>query len=231
MLLHQRLSMSNQQFVKNTNTPPKDSPLWQVGEGWKRSAKGNDYTKLAQITDVDLGVALCKQIEATRKEPIEYVKHFFVPNQAQDGNLLVYAFQDLKSAESKAKYEKAGTVPAELDFRVEGQIEEVTTRGENQNQLTTTTTTSQQLPTQISGTATSGTIKSKPVTTGRTIEVVTDVTPIKVGDISAIGEAEQRGLYVLPIIHVGNNRFCFENKDGDYILLYGRIISVKVGDN
>lgn len=226
MLLHQWLSMSNQTFVKNTNTPPKSSPLWTVGEGWKTSKNGNDYTKLAQITDVDLGVALCKQIEATRKEPIEYVKHYFVPNQAQDGNFLVYAFQDLKSAEGKAKYEKAGTVPAELDFRVEGQIEEVTTRGEDQNQV------SKQLPIQTSNTAASSTIETtKPKTTGRTIEVVTDVTPIKVGDISAIGEAEQRGLYVLPIIHVGNNRFCFENKDGDYILLYGRIINVKVGDN
>lgn len=219
------VGMSNQTFVKNTNTPPNNSPLWTVGEGWKRSAKGNDYTKLAQITDTDLGVELCKQIEATRKEPIEYIKHYFVPNQAQDGNFLVYAFQDLKSAENKAKYEKAGTVPAELDFRSE--LEEVTTRGEDQNQ------TIQQLPVQQSNTATSSTVEtySKPKTTGRTIDVVSDVTPIRWDDIAAIGEAEQRGLYVLPIIHVGNNRFCFENKDGELILLYGRIISVKVGDN
>ena len=214
------VGMSNQTFVKNTNTPPKNSPLWTVGEGWKTSKNGNDYTKLAQITDTDLGVELCKQIEATRKEPIEYIKHYFVPNQAQDGNFLVYAFQDLKSAESKAKYEKAGTVPAELDFRSE--LEEVTTRGEDQNQTI-----------QQSNTTPSSTVEtySKPKTTGRTIDVVSDVTPIRWDDIAAIGEAEQRGLYVLPIIHVGNNRFCFENKDGELILLYGRIISVKVGDN
>ena len=214
------VGMSNQTFVKNTNTPPKNSPLWTVGEGWKTSKNGNDYTKLAQITDTDLGVELCKQIEATRKEPIEYIKHYFVPNQAQDGNFLVYAFQDLKSAESKAKYEKAGTVPAELDFRSE--LEEVTTRGEDQNQTI-----------QQSNTTPSSTVEtySKPKTTGRTIDVVSDVTPIRWDDIAAIGEAEQRGLYVLPIIHVGNNRFCFENKNGELILLYGRIISVKVGDN
>ena len=194
-----------------------------MGEGWKTSKNGNDYTKLAQITDVELGVALCKQIEATRKEPIEYVKHYFVPNQAQDGNFLVYVFQDLKSAENKAKYEKVGKVPAELDFRDEF------TRGEEQNQQTTT----QQLPIQTSNTTASSTVETsaKPKTTGRTIEVVSDVTPIRWDDVAAIGEAEQRGLYVLPIIHVGNNRFCFENKDGDLILLYGRIINVKVGDN
>ena len=213
---------SNQQFVKNTNTPAKNSPLWTVGEGWKTSKNGNDYTKLAQITDTDLGVELCKQIEATRKEPIEFKKHFFVPNQAQDGNFLVYAFQDLKSAENKAKYEKAGTVPAELDFRDEF------TRGEEQN--VPTLETGLRSP-QQSNTAASSTLESKPKTTGRTIEVVSDVTPIRWDDVAAIGEAEQRGLYVLPIIHVGNNRFCFENKDGDLILLYGRIISVKVGDN
>ena len=195
--------MSNQTFVKNTNTPPKSSPLWTVGEGWKTSKNGNDYTKLAQITDTDLGVELCKQIEVSRKEPIEYVKHFFVPNQAQDGNFLVYAFQDLKSAENKAKYEKVGKVPAELDFRDEF------TRGENQNQIT-----NEQLPIQQSNTTTTNTIETKPKTTGRTIEVVSDVTPIRWDDVAAIGEAEQRGLYVLPIIHVGNNRFCFENKDG-----------------
>src|SRR6188768_1508662 len=145
---------SNQTFVKNTNTPPKNSPLWTVGEGWKTSKNGNDYTKLAQITDTDLGVELCKQIEATRKEPIEYIKHYFVPNQAQDGNFLVYAFQDLKSAESKAKYEKAGTVPAELDFRSE--LGEVTTRGEDQNQTI-----------QQSNTTASSTVEtySKPKTT------------------------------------------------------------------
>ena len=215
------VGMSNQTFVKNTNTPPKNSQLWTVGEGWKTSKNGNDYTKLAQITDIDLGVGLCKQIEASRKEPIEFKNHFFVPNQAQDGNFLVYAFQDLKSAENKAKYEKVGKVPAELDFRDEF------TRGEEQNQ------TSQQLPIQTSNTTASSTVETsaKPKTTGRTIEVVSDVTPIRWDDVAAIGEAEQRGLYVLPIIHVGNNRFCFENKDGDLILLYGRIINVKVGDN
>ena len=85
---------------------------------------------------------------------------------------------------------------------------------------------------QASNTSASSTVTTqKPQVVQKTIDVVTDVTPIKVGDISAIGEAEQRGLYVLPIIHVGNNRFCFENKEGDYILLYGRIISVKVADN
>jgi hypothetical protein len=216
---------SSQKFVKNTNTPPRDSPLWNVGEGWKRSEKGNDYTSLGEISDVQLGIALCKQFRASKKEPIKYVEHFFVPSYSQNGKFLIYAFPDQNSAEKKAKWEKPIEVPAELDFEVET---EVTTRGEDQNQK-------QQLPVQQSNTAaTSNTIQThyeKPQTVPETIRTVTDVTPIRVGDISAIGEAEQQGLYVLPIINVGNNRFCFENKDGDLILLYGRIINVKVGDN
>ena len=218
--------MSNQKFVKNTNTPPQDSPLWTVGEGWKRSEKGNDYTSLGQITDTELGVELCKQLEASRKEPIEYIKYFFVPSVSQNNKFLVYAFQDLKSAENKAKWEKPVVVPTDLDFRDEF------TRGENQNQ----TTVNEQLPVQTSNTAASSTIQtySKPQTVQKTIDVISDPTIIKVGDIAAIGEAEQRGLYCLPIIHTGNNRICFQSKDENdhnFYMLYGRIISVKVGDN
>lgn len=219
---------SKQQFVKNTNTPPTNSPLWTVGEGWKRSAKGNDYTKLAQITDVDLGVALCKQIEATRKEPIEYVKHFFVPNQAQDGNFLVYAFEDLKSAENKAKYEKAGTVPKELDFRPEQIEEEITTRGEDQNQTT------QQLAPQQSNTVAFGAIEThreKPKTVERTIEVVDEVIPIAWNDAMAIEKAKERGLYILPVDKVGAINFNFVGADDTRTFLFGKIINVKVGDN
>ncbi len=214
---------TNQKFVKNTNTPPQDSILWSLGEGWKRSEKGNDYTTLIQISDTDLGVELCKQIEATRKEPIEYKKQYFVPSVSQNGKFLVYAFSDLKSAENKAKWEKPVSVPADLDFRDEF------TRGEEQNQI------NEQLPIQASNTAASSTVQySKPQTVQKTIDVISDPTIIKVGDIAAIGEAEQRGLYCLPVIHTGNNRICFQSKeenDNNFYMLYGRIISVKVGDN
>jgi hypothetical protein len=228
-MLTDEIDMSNQKFVKNTNTPPRDSPLWNVGQGWKRSEKGNDYTNLGEITNVELGAVLCDQFEAEVTQPIDHVNHFFVPSYSQNGKFLIYAFPDQNSAEKKAKWEKPVKVPEALDFREK--TEEVTTRGENQNQ----TTMNEQLPVQQSNTAASSTVETaKPKPTGRTIEVIRDETIIKVGDIAAIGEAEQRGLYCLPIIHVGNNRLCFQSKDENdhnFYMLYGRIINVKIGDN
>jgi len=216
---------TNQKFVKNTNTPPKDSPLWKVGEGWKRSEKGNDYTNLGEISHMELGVVLCEQFEAENTEPIEYVNHFFVPSYSQNGKFLIYAFPDKNSAEKKAKWEKPVKVPAELDFRERG-IEEVTTRGEEQNQQ-------QQLPIQASNTTASSTIEtySKPQTVGRTIDVVKDVEEIEAGDLPSIETAEQQGKYILPVDKVGKENFYFINEKGQRAFLYGRIISVKVGDN
>jgi hypothetical protein len=215
------------QFVKNTNTPPRESSLWSVGEGWKRSEKGNDYTSLSQITNTQLGAELCNQFEASKKEPIAYVNHFFVPSYSQNGKFLIYAFPDQVSAEKKAKWEKPVTVPADLDFRERGS-------GQGQEQEQPLKIAEQAFGTQQSNTAAASTVISKPpqvIHSQKTVQVVTDVTPVKCGDISTIGELEQRGLYVLPIIHVGNNRFCFEDKEGNYILLYGRIINVKIDDN
>ena len=217
--------MSNQQFVKSPPTPA-DSELWKIGIKWRRSQTKNvDYTELDNImtkhSDIDIQSlleALDQQLAGKLKESIDYVNHLLVASYTPDGKTFVYgSTRDRKEeAEKKASF-NTGKVP-------EGGVQ---TQQKQQ----------QQLPI---GRPTSGVLKSSPavvteqpkeVRYQRTIEVVTDVTPVKVGDISAIGEAEQRGLYVLPIIHVGNQRFCFEDKNGDYILLYGRIIKVEVGDN
>jgi hypothetical protein len=214
------------QYVKNTNTPPEESELWAVGEGWKISAKGKTYTNLSKIkrderhpdNEInDLYNVLIDQLDGRVTEPVDYADHYFVAGTSVDGAELVYAFEknDLDGANRQVKYSKqSGTVP--------------TTKPQQQQQ-TFKPQVSNTSATPASNTVT--TPQQKPQVVQKTIDIVTDVTPIKVGDISAIGEAEQRGLYVLPIIHVGNNRFCFENKEGDYILLYGRIISVKVADN
>lgn len=210
--------MSNQQFVKSPPTPA-DSELWKIGIKWRRSQTKNvDYTELDNImtkhSDIDIPALLEQlnlQLDGKIKESIDYVGHLLVASYTPDGKTFVYGYTpDRKEeAEKKASFNN-GVVPEGVKSQ--------------QQQLTV-------------GKPTSGVLKSTPTTTTplstvqRTIEVVTDVTPVKVGDISAIGEAEQRGLYVLPIIHVGNNRFCFEDKNGDYILLYGRVITVKTSDN
>lgn len=217
--------MSNQQFVKSPPTPA-DSELWKIGTKWRRSQTKNvDYTELDNImtkhSDIDIQSlleALDQQLAGELKESIDYVNHLLVASYTPDGKTFVYGYtrDRREEAEKKASF-NTGKVP-EGGGGVQTQQKQ------------------QQLPV---GRPISGVLKSSPVvvteqktqTYQRTIEVVTDVTPVKIGDISAIGEAEQRGLYVLPIIHVGNQRFCFEDKNGDYILLYGRIIKVEVGDN
>jgi hypothetical protein len=220
------------QFVKNTNSPDSSSELWTVAEGWKISAKsGKIYTNLDKVfknevnpesEDNDFYNALIDQLDGKVTEPIDFCGYYFVAGASQDGTELVYAFEksNLDGANKQVKYShqqggsNSGSVPKTQPSKPQQQQQ-----------------TFKSQP-QASNTSASSTVNTqKPQVVQKTIDVVTDVTPIKVGDISAIGEAEQRGLYVLPIIHVGNNRFCFENSEGDYILLYGRIISVKVADN
>ena len=222
--------MSNQQFAKNTNAPAPESELWTIADGWKISAKsGKIYTNLDKVYTVDensegaetsnaLYNALLDQLSGRVKEPIDYVGHYIVAGKSQDGTELVYAFykNQLQDAEKQVKYSASsgfsGTVPKAQPKP-------------QQQRLGATMPTINRPVEQMKNT-------TPPLSTvQRTIEVVKDVIPIPWDNAMEIAKAEERGLYVLPVAHVGKENFFFENKDGDRCFLYGRIINVKVGDN
>lgn len=207
--------MSNIQFTKNTNVPEKRSPLWKVGNDWKISGKtGIAYQKLDDITDIDLGVALCEQYEKEQKEEISYMDHFFVGSVSQDGNFLVYAFKkdEQSKAQNKLKYEKPTKVPTELDFREsgDGSVQEGGEVEQEEEQVEKPIKTTPKIePQRIMG---------------RRIEVVEDMVAVEWNDAQQIEELKKQGLYQLPIINVGNNRLFFEDNQGKYLVLYGRIV-------
>ena len=226
---------SKQQFVKNTNAPPEESELWSVAGGWKISGSGKTYTDLEEVyrnevnpesEDNDFYNTLIQQLVGVVKEPIDYIGYYFVASVAQDlKKELVYAYtkDNLELANKQVRYSFNIDSVRNKDGPVaEGMVEQQ--QGQTQFK-----------PQSTSGPAASSTVQySKPQTVPETIKTITDVTIIRVGDISAIGEAEQAGLYCLPIIHTGNNRLCFQSKDENdhnFYMLYGRIINVKIGDN
>lgn len=233
-------SSNKQQFVKNTNAPPAESELWSVAGGWKISGSGKTYTDLEEVyrnkvnpksEDNDFYNTLVEQLVGVVKEPIDYIGYYFVASVAQDlKKELVYAYKknELELANKQVKYSfnpdsvrnKDGPVP-------EGMIDQQQQQ-KQQQQLGQT----QFKPQSTSGPATSSTIQTtKPTVVQRTLEVVTDVTPIEWNDAPAIEDAQNRGLYILPVDKVGAINFNFEGKDGVRTFLYGRIINVKIGDN
>lgn len=233
---------AKQQFVKNTNAPPAESELWTIADGWKISGSGKTYTDLEEVyrnkvdpksTDNDFYNTLVEQLVGVVKEPIDYIGYYFVASVAQDlKKELVYAYKknELELANKQAKYSFNPDSVRNKDGPVtEGSV------GQKQQQQQLGQT--QFKPQSSSGPTASNTIQTsvaKPTVVQETIKTITDVTIVRVGDISAIGEAEQAGLYCLPIIHTGNNRLCFQSKDENdhnFYMLYGRIINVKVGDN
>jgi hypothetical protein len=225
-------SSNKQQFVKNTNAPPAESELWSVAGGWKISGSGKTYTDLEEVyrnevnpesEDNDFYNTLIEQLLGKVTEPIDYIGYYFVASVAQDlKKELVYAYKknELELANKQVKY----SFNAESVRNKGGSSVPKGPVAQGQTQFK---------PQSTSGPAASSTVQtttSKPTVVQETLKVPTDVTIIKVGDVNKIGEAEQNGLYVLPVLHVGNNRFCFE-RDGEFYLLYGRIISVKISDN
>lgn len=115
--------MPNQQFVKNTNVPPRDSLLWLVGSNWKISGSTNiPYCPMEDLIDDDLYTTALAEIakkEIEKREVIQYeiVKmndegnqvlesgvFFFYPSDF-NGNkkYSLFAFEAQKDAEDKKK--------------------------------------------------------------------------------------------------------------------------------
>jgi len=224
---------SKQQFVKNTNAPPEESELWSVAGGWKISGSGKTYTDLEEVyrnevnpesEDNDFYNTLIEQLTGKVTEPIDYIGYYFVASVAQDlKKELVYAYKknELELANKQVKY----SFNADSARNKGGSSVPKGPVAQGQTQFKTHPPSS--------APAVSATVQatSKPTVVQRTIEVVKDVRPIAWDNAMEIERAEKDGLYILPIIHVGNNRFCFENSNGELTLLYGRIINVKIGDN
>lgn len=73
--------MSNQ-FVKNTDAPSQDSPLWKFADDWKVSGKtGQAYASLPGVErqDTYLHENLSALIKSGTIDDIEYQSYFFVP--------------------------------------------------------------------------------------------------------------------------------------------------------
>lgn len=63
-------NQNQQKFAKNLNTPPKDSPLWLVGDAWKRSnSTGQDYCPINNIIDDELLVVARKESRKPVSDP------------------------------------------------------------------------------------------------------------------------------------------------------------------
>lgn len=107
-----------QRFVKNTSTPPTDSPLWLVGDGWKRSTKTNtDYCPIGNIIDDQLLVA-CRQESRKTVQERDYIQYnieaenedgtidefpyfFYVTDFNGNGKFSAFAYEKEQDAQNK----------------------------------------------------------------------------------------------------------------------------------
>lgn len=203
----------NQMFVKNTNTPPEESELWSIGEGWKISAKGKTYTNLDKIYKVpdkhpnaaELNAfpkSLVDQLTGRIKDVVDYIGYYFVASTSTDGTELVYAFEktDLDGAKKQVKY------------------------AFNPNRGSTVTEEKTQSPAPRQ----TAEVESAPSVIKQTITVPFDRRPIAWNDFPAIEQAEEEGLIPLPVVHTGAENWGKIGKDGHEMFWWGRLRIVEI---
>lgn len=221
------------QFVKNTNKPLPDSELWTVADGWRISGQtGIAYTNLNEIyTDAENEDAMAnifyntlkEQLAGKAKQSIEYVGHYMVASYTKDGKgPFVYAFPPNRKdeAEKKASYNN-GTVP--------------TVQSQQQTQQPFQQKTQQSFRPQQSNTATSSTVQiplqqnNKPSLSKKEIVIPTNMISIAEDDEEGIIKAEEKGLYCLPVMHVGSDHFHYIHEvTGKRTYIYGKLKTVEI---
>lgn len=215
------MSSNQQQFSKNTNVPPQDSILWQLGDGWKISQQtGIAYTALKNIDHDDLRSGLKNQ--TTSKELIQIGDYYFVCKPFQDGTLAAYAYP----LTEKAKAEK------DLGYAVKGRLaldagnantapkqQSLTTNGTVPNVAPNTGIAPKSPP--LLGVNTNGKLS-------QVIEVPYDLQPIEWNDAMSIASAMEQGLIPLPVKYVGVENWGFTGENGIRTFWYGRIKLVRI---
>ena len=215
------------QFQKSPPTPA-DSELWKIGKKWRTSAKGIDYTELDNImsTDPEIEIeslleAFDEQLAGKVSESIQYVGHYLVASHTQDGKTFVYGYPLNKKdeAEKKASY-NTGRVTTVQQQRPRQQPQNVAQQIFNPQQSNTAASSTLQIPLQQN---------NKPTFTKSTIEVPFNMRPIAWDDSDTIKDAEQQGLYPLPVKHVGVENFGFIGEEsGKRMFWWGKIKLVEM---
>lgn len=212
--------MSEQkQFVKNTNAPPAESVLWQIGEEWKiASGTGNIYTAFKNLTNEDVRKALKEQ--KVKKELVQIGDYYLVCKSFEKGGLSCYAYE--LPQKEKAEKEMGFAIKALLAMDAAN-----TNNSTPQQQLTTVTAA---VPVGVKPTttpSTQATINTS-VKLSQTIEVPYDLQPIEWDDAMAIESALESGLMPLPVKFVGVENWGFKGDSGKRTFWYGRIKLVRV---
>jgi hypothetical protein len=208
--------MSEQkQFVKNTNAPPSDSVLWQIGEDWKiATGTCNIYTAFKNLTNEDVRKALKEQ--KVKKELVQIGDYYLVCKAFQKGDLSCYAY-DL-TQKDKAEKEMGFAIKALLAL-------DAANANVSQQQLTATVPAQTKPTTAPTMQASVQTVNNK---LSQTIEVSYDHEPIEWDDAMGIESAIQDGKIPLPVKYVGVENWGFEGKDGKRTFWYGRIKLIRV---
>lgn len=105
-------SMSQQQYVKNTNVPKKDSWLWEIGNNWRYSSSSKEcycplkYDETKEISDLDLFTAM-KELVAKPIQELDYVEYksgYFVPAKTSDGKgALLWVYEKFEEEKAQKK--------------------------------------------------------------------------------------------------------------------------------
>ena len=215
--------MSTTQFQKSPPTPA-DSELWKIGSKWRRSQKtGLDYTELDNIQstheEIDiqsLMEALDDQLSGKAKESIQYVGHFLVASQTQDGKVFVYGYppNQKEQAEKKASYNGKGGSGSSVRQGQQQQQQSFSNNNRSPN---------------LQSYASSGTAANtnKPSFAKQTLEVPYSMVPIAWDDEEKITKAEEKGLYPLPVKHVGVENWGYISEEtGKRTFWYGKIKTI-----
>jgi hypothetical protein len=231
-----------QRFAKNTDTPPRDSPLWLVGDQWKRSQKTNiDYSPIAGIADDTLLVA-CRQqsrIDVKDRDYIEYdieaenedqtvdtfKYYFYVTDFNGNGKFSVFAFED----EDGAKKKKAEAI------KFAGYNQNTQEQQTGQQKLVSAPKTTS----IITANTTNKTLSENPVLLKQDqILTYTDPHLVSNDNTEQMATLIQDGYQFIPSSIVRNNVFETRTIDPktktetkNIIYLMGKIINVKAEDN
>ena len=221
------MSTSNQQFQKSPPTPA-DSELWKIGKKWRTSAKGIDYTELDNImsTDPEIEIeslleAFDEQLAGKVSESIQYVGHYLVASHTQDGKTFVYGYPLNKKdeAEKKASY-NTGRATTVQQQRPRQQPQNVAQQIFNPQQSNTAASSTVQVPLQQN---------NKPTFTKKEIVVPTNMISLAQDDEEGIAKAVEKGLYCLPVMHVGSDNFNYISEEtGKRTYIYGKLKTVEI---
>lgn len=246
------MSTNQQQYVKNTNVPDKDSEIWQFGNNWRISGSSGEvycplkYDPVKELSDVELFSNTTKMIN---KEPIakwDYFegqtqnnKFFFVVSPTKDGSVLLYAYTD----EGIAKKKVETVLKFNADFVPKVQImKEQKQQQQLQTPTTETTGIKTNTPTQkvVENTPTAP-VQSYPL--ALELPNITSFTEPRwvMGDSNDSKELESKGYSYIPSSLANPNTRVVDVYDTDeegnkvtigeqQLFLMGRIINVKIGD-